>query len=277
MTPGRPLEGRRVAVTRPRTQQDRLRALLEARGASVLDFPVIRIDPPPSWEPLDAALAELDTYHWLVFTSRNGVDAFFDRLEHAGRDARSLGGRKVAAIGPATAAALRARGVRPDLVPDEHTSDGLLRAFKACRWCRGMRVLHPRAAAAPPDLPRGLEALGLTVRVVPAYVTVRDGAGAAATLEALRSGAVHAVTFTSASTVEHALGALAEAAGDPGGAREALGRAACVAIGPVTAAALRRAGLEPARVAAAATLEGLVAAVEEALGVPGPPAAGGPA
>ena len=125
----RPLSGRRVLVTRPRPQAARLTALLEAYGAEAVALPTIRIGPPEDWAPLDEAIRSLAAFRWVVFTSVNGVAAFRERLGHAGLDARSLAGRRVAAIGPETAEALRRAGIEADLVPAEYRAEGLVDAL----------------------------------------------------------------------------------------------------------------------------------------------------
>ncbi|MCJ7671658.1 MAG: uroporphyrinogen-III C-methyltransferase, partial [Acidimicrobiia bacterium] len=138
----RPLFGKRIVVTRAREQASELRLQLEALGAEVLELPAIRV------EPVDFVLPALGGYSWLVFTSANGVRAFFERgLDAAGLDARALGGLRLAAIGPGTAAALEARGLRPDLVPDRFVAESLLEGFPAPAT-PGERVLRARAEQA---------------------------------------------------------------------------------------------------------------------------------
>ncbi len=264
----RPLFGRRVVVTRAREQQSALRGRLGDLGAQVLEFPVIRIEPPADVGPLAGAVARLAEFHWIVFTSPNGVAGFWDRLAAAGLDARALAGARLGAVGPGTADALAARGVRADLVPGRYETLALAEALRG-RVCRGMRVLLPRAAEAPDHLTRALAGLGVEVEEVPAYRTVMDGANAAAVRSALAEGTVDAVTFTSSSTVRNFFAALAP--GTPAGGEPArlLGGVATVCIGPVTATTLREYGIEPAAVASPSTIDGLVEAVVRAVGTSG--------
>jgi len=223
-----PLLGKRILVTRPRAQAGRLATLLEASGAEVVTFPTIAIEPPEDWGPLDAAIRALGTYRWALFTSVNGVAAFRARLAHAGLDGRSLAGRRVAAIGPQTADALRRAGIEPELVPDEYRAEGLLRALGP-RLERGDRVLVVRAAEAREVLPRELEAQGHPVTVVPAYRTVLAEHGGERILALLRSGRLDAVTFTSPSTVGGFLALVGHAE-----AQRLLEDVVVAVIGPVT-------------------------------------------
>ena len=126
----RPLSGRRILVTRSRQQAGALSKLLRQRGAQPVELPVIDIRPVSDFTRLDRAISHLDRYQWAVFTSINGVEAFFARLNHLGMDTRSLGSTKIAAIGPATVAALAQRGIKPEYCPAEYTSAGLLAGFK---------------------------------------------------------------------------------------------------------------------------------------------------
>ncbi len=231
----RPLFGRGVVITRPEAQAGELAALLRARGASVIHFPVIRIAPPESWERLDQAFDKLATYNWIVFTSANGVSSFFRRLRERGMDIRELKGIRIATIGPATAAAVERLGIRVDLVPEEFISEGVVRAF-AGEDLRGCRVLLPRAEEARDVIPAGLAELGASVDVVTAYRTVRSDRDAAELLPLFADGKVDVITFTSPSTVTHFLAIMGPDFRLPAGVRTAC-------IGPVTAAAARKAGL----------------------------------
>ena len=225
----RPLSGRRVLVTRPRPQAARLTALLEAYGAEAVALPTIRIGPPEDWAPLDEAIRSLAAFRWVVFTSVNGVAAFHERLGLAGLDARSLAGRRVAAIGPETAEALRSGGIEADLVPAEYRAEGLVDALVP-RLGRGDAVLLVRAAEARDVLPRELEARGSRVAVVPAYRTAFAGEGAGDVLRLLEARRIDAVTFTSSSTVRGFVALLAPAA-----APRLLDGVVVAAIGPITA------------------------------------------
>jgi uroporphyrinogen III methyltransferase/synthase len=224
----KPLFGKRILITRAREQASAFAQRLEAAGAEVVEFPAIQIEPPESWKPLDASIGRLREYQWVVFTSANGVRFFWDRLQRAGRDVRDLFGIVVCAIGPATAAALLDRGIRADLVPAEFKAEGLLEAMGDER-VRGKRILLARAAEAREVLPEELTRRGAIVDVVPAYRTVRNTANAEELRGLLRDGRVHAVTFTSSSTVRYFL----ELVGVE--ATQLLRGVVVASIGPITA------------------------------------------
>jgi len=243
------LTGRTVVVTRPAGEPSTLTDLLRAEGATVLEAPAIEILPAEDTGPLDDAVAELNEggFAWVVFSSPRAVDAACERMDALGlpRGMRAM----IAAVGPATAAALLEAGFHVHLVADPHTTDALADQFPAGRG----RVLLPRADIAPPGLEDVLSAKGWTpVRVV-AYRT-----GLSATLPdevawALDARRVDAVAFTSASTVRGFASLTPE-------------RPVAVAIGPVTARAAREEGFVVAAVAEPHTMEGLAAAVTSALG-----------
>lgn len=239
----RPLFGRRVVVTRARAQSSELGRLLEDLGARVVEVPVIRIDPPADGGAgLEAAARKVGSYAWVVFTSANAVAALLDRTP----DLRALAGVSLAAVGPATAAALESRGLVPDLVPERRQAEGLVAAFPPVSGSG--RVLFPRAAAGREALVDGLRGAGWEVDLVEAYQTARVPVDER-TCKEVR--AADAVCFTSSSTVA--------------GFVEACGRQACppvvVCIGPTTAAAARDAGLTVDAVASEQSIGGLVAAL----------------
>jgi uroporphyrinogen-III synthase len=230
-----------VVVTRPRASSDEAAKALRRLGAEVAFAPLIRRLPPRSWGPLDRALARLERYDAVAFASAAAVEALFRRAR-----GRLKSPPPAAAVGPATARALTARGWRPRVVAEDARAEGLARAL---RLPRGAKVLLPRAERGREALPRLLRAAGAKVDAVTAYRTVPDPAGRRALRRALRAGA-DAVCFASGSAV---------AAAGP------LGRAAAVAIGPTTAAALRARGVRPAAVADAPTPAALARAVLRAL------------
>jgi len=232
----KPLFGKRILITRAREQASAFGQRLEAAGAEVIEFPTIQIEPPESWEPLDAAVARIREYQWVIFTSANGVRFFWDRLRNAGRDVRDLFGIMVCAIGPATAAALLDRGIRADIVPAEFKAEALVDAVGSERM-RGARVLLARAAEAREVLPEELTRRGAVVDVVPAYRTVKNTANADELRTLLRDGKVDAVTFTSSSTVRYFL----ELVGDE--ATELLRGVVVASIGPITAETAARHGI----------------------------------
>jgi uroporphyrinogen III methyltransferase/synthase len=233
----RPLEGRTIVVTRAAAQAERFIQLLEAAGARVLAAPAIVIGPPPSWEPLDAALDALGSFTWVIFTSVNGV-AMVDRRLSSRRLAWSaLVGRRVAAIGPATADALAEHGVRVDLVPEEYRAEGLLERLRGV-VTPADHVLLPRAAQTRDVLVTGLRHLGAQVTEVAAYATRRGEGGATRLREALAAGTIDAVTFTSSSTARNFAELFTEDE-----RRDWLGHVTVASIGPITAATATEYGL----------------------------------
>ena len=251
----RPLLGKHILVTRARAQASALTEKLTALGAACVETPVIRIVPPADgYAALDAAIEELHTYHWLIFTSVNGVEHFFARLHHAGRDTRALGYAKVAAIGSATAKALHSYGIDADLVPEEFCAEAVVEALKPILPPRA-RILLPRAQEARDVLPESLREHGATVDVTPAYETVPELSGGEELAERLRNGEIDFVTFTSSSTVKnlvHQLGNITP-----------LQQVKIACIGPVTAETARSFALEPDIIAENYTIDGLVDTIRE--------------
>jgi uroporphyrinogen III methyltransferase/synthase len=247
-----PLFGRRVLVTRPAADADAFAAKLWEIGAEPVVAPTIAIGPPDDAAAAEAAVRAVRDYRWIVFTSQNGVAAFFDRLSADGGDARAFGDVKVAAIGPKTAERLVAHGIRPDFVPTKFISEEVAAGLLA-RTAAGDRILLFRAQEARDMLPESLRVAGRGVDVVAAYKTssVHDPAIAQAAERA------DIWTFTSASTVR------AFTENVPGAAR--LGASKTVAcIGPITAEAARELGLRVDVVADDFTVDGLIDALEGA-------------
>ena len=259
MTDRGPLAGRRIIVTRSRRQAGILSTLLESEGAVVVEFPTIRIAPPADYAAVDRAIARLDQYQWIVFTSQNGVAAFLGRLRARGVGLAALGRLRVAAIGPATAAALQAQGLRVDLAPAEFVAEALVGAFAGER-VEGARILLPRALEARRVLPEGLRARGATVDAVPVYQVETERGQDPETWRRLLDHAGDAVTFTSPSTVRN----FVEVVGSH--LPKAVAGALIACIGPVTAATARECGLQVGAVARDYTIPGLVAALRETLG-----------
>jgi uroporphyrinogen III methyltransferase/synthase len=253
-----PLFGKRVLVTRPEHSADGLATLLRDAGAEPVRAPVIRIAPPLDGAPLARAAREAATYDWIVFTSANGVAAFFDSLAAQSLDARALGTANVLAIGPATARALAIRGVRADLVPEEFRGEAAAAALIAVGDVKDRLVLLPRAEVARDALPDALRSAGARVDVVTAYRNVPVDEAARASLRALVvEGAIDIVTFTAPSTVRETLAVL----GDDG--VSLLARVTVASIGPVTTEAAMKAGVRVDVTARDYTSEGLVVALRE--------------
>lgn len=255
MTPARqPLTGLTVLVPRARDQASDFSALLRSRGAEPLEVPTIEIRPVAATDELDRAVEDLAAgqFDWVVLTSVNGVAAVRARAEASGRGPSALGAARVAAVGPATEAALRAWGVAPDLVPEVATTAALGHAFPAGPGA----VLLARADLANPELAVILRAKGWEATEVVAYHTVPLGRLDPAARRRLDGGEVDWVAFTASSTVE---GFLRGYGGPPPpGVRVA-------AIGPVTADTARSAGIPVATTATEHTIGGLVEAIEHAV------------
>ncbi|MHB8086333.1 MAG: uroporphyrinogen-III C-methyltransferase [Dehalococcoidia bacterium] len=250
----RPLSGRRILVTRSREQAGALSKLLVQRGAVPIELPVIDIQPITDFSGLDSAISHLDHFQWAVFTSINGVEAFFARLNHLKMDTRYLGGIKIAAIGPATVAALEQRGIKPEHCPAEYTSTALLAGFKN-RAVSGNKFLLLRADIADKDLARGIRGMGGTVQDIACYHTApASSSGKAA--EILSKGEIDMVTFASSSTVTNLVKALK-------GKKTLLKKVKIACIGPVTAETAIQSGLKVDIVATVHTIPGLVSAIED--------------
>jgi uroporphyrinogen III methyltransferase / synthase len=249
----RPLQGKRVLVTRARAQAEPLSAVLRAAGAVPVEFPAIRIEPAADYTALDDALRAVQRYDWAIFTSVNAIAHVERRLESLGLSWQALQQTAVAAIGPKTAHELRTRGVAVSYMPAEYVSTAIATGLPLAA---GQRVLLARADIADKRLVEGLRARGARVDEFVAYRTTLPRGGAGDLRARLAAHALDAVTFASSSTVRNLCAAL----GDDAAALLAPIVVAC--IGPVTAETARACGLEPRVVARAYTIEGLVAALE---------------
>ena len=249
-----PLAGKRIIVTRAREQASDFAEALRARGAEPIEFPLIKLVPPPDdYAALDASVVRGETYDWVCFASAPAVHAFLGRLRHADKDARALGGARIAAVGPATAEALGSYGLRPDFQP--HTQTGAALAEELPGDLETKNILVPRALEGDERMVEKLAAKGAVVDAVAAYQNVMDGAGAVRVRERLAEGTVDAVTFTSSSTVKNFIAALGETVLPPG--------VLVACIGPSTAqTATELLGRVPGIVADEHTLPGLLSALE---------------
>jgi len=247
-----------VVVTRTREQaSDLARQLLEL-GADVLEIPTIKIEPPANKDDLKDALIGLHEYDWVVFTSPNGVTTFFDYFFKAFDDLRDIGGVKIAAVGPATAAKLKELHLKVDAMPEEYVSSKIAKALTDYESIDNLRILLMRAEVANPELPKELETLGAIVDDVASYRTVpetEDLNGAAAKL---MEGGADWITFTSSSTVEnfHARFNLPEL-------KKQFPKMRIASIGPETTKTVKGLGLEPAVEAKPHNIDGLVKAISK--------------
>lgn len=235
----RPLWGKTVVVTRTREQAGRVSALLTAAGARCLEIPTIEIAPPDDFGPMDQALKQLAAYDWVIFTSVNGVAAFMRRLFEQGQDVRALGRAQLAAIGPATAQALRKFGLSADCVPQDFRAEGLAQALIP-RIKPGSRLLLARAQAAREVLPETLSLHGAQMDVAPVYQARRPPSIPPEAQPFLDQGAVDLFTFTSSATVHNFVALVGRER-----FQTLTARAATAAIGPITAATLGEYGVNP--------------------------------
>lgn len=247
------LAGRRILVTRGASQAPKLSEGLRALGADPIEVPVLEIRPPVSYEALDAALRNLDSYDWLVLTSANAVRAIAERARHLGIALDRQASLEVAAVGPATASEAKKSGFAVSLMPETYIAEGMIDLLK--QNAHGRRVLILRAAVARDVIPNALREAGAMADVIDAYRNVLP----AAAPEELRSAVaerIDAATFTSSSSATH----LAEAARLAEIAFPLAGVPA-VSIGPITSETLREIGWPPAAEASPHDIEGLIAAV----------------
>lgn len=256
----RPLFGRRIMVTRARRQSGALSDRLRRLGAAVFEFPTIEIVPPSDYGSLDRAAARAGQFDWIIFTSANGVACFIDRLWAQGRDLRDLKGPRLAAIGPATAESLERLRLRVEAMPEEYRAeavvDALARAAGGRDKLKGLRILLPRAKMARDVLPDELRRLGAEVEVVEAYRTILPEAPRGEAAALLERGEIHGIIFTSTSTVVN----FAEMFKDRDLAA-LVGKAAVICIGPITAEAAARCGLQPSIIPRQYTIPGLIEAL----------------
>jgi uroporphyrinogen-III synthase len=251
------LAGRRILVTRGARQASALSDGLAALGATPVEVPVIEIRPPASYEPMDAALRNLEVYDWLILTSANAVRAFTERAAHLGIELPRKARLNVAAIGPATAAAARKLNLEVSIIPESYEAESLVVALKS--RTAGKRVLLARAAIARNIIPDALRETGAIVDIVDAYQNALPDA-APEQLRLALAEPIHAVTFTSSSTVTH----LAEAA-----RRAALPfpfpGVPAISIGPITSQTLRDLHWPPAAEGDPSEIPGLIRAVVRVL------------
>ena len=251
----RPLSGKRILVTRARHQASALSQLLVEHGALPIELPAIDIKATDNTGELDRAISNLKQYHWIIFTSVNGVAAFWQRLHELMLDSRALSELKIGAIGPATAGVLETRGIVPDCVPEIYTTEGIV-AGLGNQDIRGQRFLLPRADIADKELVRGINRLGAEVNEVVAYRTVPVTEALVRAKQKLLIGEIDVIIFTSSSTVSNLVTAISEET-------LAINSAKVACIGPKTADTANRAGLKVDILAGEQTIAGLVTAIED--------------
>lgn len=247
----RPLWGKRIVVTRTRQQAGALSAKLRTLGADVYELPTIRIEPPTDEREFTTSVVHAHQYDWLVFTSPNGVSAFFDKFFELRKDARELGNPKIAAIGPATASKVREYRFDVDLQPKEFVAEAVVAAFEEQGSIENLTILIARAEKARDVLPDALTKLGAIVDVVPVYRTVPETDDVSGGIARFKAEGADLITFTSSSTAEnfHALGLPW-----PEGMKTA-------SIGPITSNTMRELGMAVNIEAKDYDIPGLVAAI----------------
>ncbi|GHU98483.1 uroporphyrinogen III methyltransferase [Deltaproteobacteria bacterium] len=255
----KPLFGRSMVVTRACEQASGLADALGSLGAEVIQFPTIAIRPTPDFTEMDAAVARLSEYGWVIFTSMNGVRHFFMRLAAAGKDSRALAGCKVAAIGPATAIALAGCGITADFVPKHYVAEGVLKGLHTATSgsLAGVRILLPCAAKSRDVLPKELAKAGALVDMAKAYITLPAASRKDEMLARIKIGALDCVTFASSSTVENFLALI------PAELLKKHPEIRLAAIGPVTKKTLQKHGLDCHISPAEYTIPALVEAVKQ--------------
>jgi uroporphyrinogen III methyltransferase/synthase len=267
----RPFFGKRIVVTRTREQASQLSRQLIERGSDVLEIPTIRIVAPKKREPLVEALAGLSAYDWAIFTSPNGVNAFFESFLKAFPDLRDLGAIRIAAVGPATAAKIRELHLQVDLMPEEYVASKIAGALAKYESIENLRILLLRAEVANRDLPKLLEDKGAIVDDVACYRTVAETEDPTGTAARFQEEGADWITFASSSAVEHFHARF--------NLIEVLKRFPMIqiaSIGPETSKALVGIGMKPSVEARVHTIDGLVQALEDVAAKVVKPGATGP-
>ena len=254
----RPFQNKTILVTRSASQSTAFCTRLQQLGAAVVEMPTLEIVPPSSWAELDAAIAALSDFQWLILTSANGVNYFMDRLLHHGKDARSLSNLRIAVVGRKTATTLKAKGLCPDFIPPDFVADALVEHFPGAADLSGTHILCPRVESGGRDiLVNQFRARGATVTEVPAYQSRCPDSLNPQVLAALRNQTIDMITFASSKTVGYFCDLVQQAWEDPNWQTQ-LDPVAIASIGPQTSktcqARLGRVDVE----AKEYTLEGLI-------------------
>jgi len=247
----RPLSGKRIVVTRTRKQASALSKKLRVLGAQVVELPTIRIEPPTDLREFAELVQDAHVYDWIVFTSANGVEAFFEIFFKLYNDTREIGGARIAAIGPATAQRVKEFHLHIDLQPEEFVAEAIVKEFRKRGGIENLRILVVRAEKARDVLPKELSVSGAIVDEALAYRTVSETRDTTGARRQLAKGGADLITFTSSSTVENFL---ALGLPWPKGMQVA-------SIGPITSKTARDHGLKIAIEARRHDIDGLVEAI----------------
>lgn len=264
LTPSLPLTGKTVLVTRSAGQSSHFSYLLQQEGAEVIEMPALVITPPSSWDELDHAIAQLYNFDWLILTSSNGVEYFFERLHAQGKTNRALGTVQIAVVGKKTAASLKAHGLEPDFIPPNFVADSLVEHFP--EPLEGKSILFPRVESGGRDvLVKEITAQGAEVTEVAAYESGCPAQMAPAAKTALQQQRIDIITFASSKTVKHFVQLLETSLpGDAQGlpiAQSRLENVCIASIGPQTSITCRQLLGRVDVEAQEYTLEGLIQAI----------------
>lgn len=251
----KPLFGKRILVTRARSQASVLAEKIETLGGEPWEFPTIEIVEPDDFTPLDNAIAEIESYDWLIFTSVNGVQAFMNRMRRLRKDIRNLNNIKIVAIGPKTREEIEKYGIFCEFMPEEFVAEAIIEVFRG-EEIKGKKVLLPRADIARKVLPDTLRSMGANVNEVTAYRTVVGEGNTGELLKMLEERRIHVLTFTSSSTVKNFVKKLGSA-----NISGLLQGVAVACIGPITSATARELGLNVDIEATEYTIDGLIDAI----------------
>lgn len=251
----RPLFGKRVLVTRSRSQASVLSEKIESLGGEPWEFPTIEITDPDDYGPMDQAIDDIGRFDWLILTSVNGVQYFFDRMRLKKKDIRSLKGIKICAIGPKTREEIEKYGIFCEFMPEEFVAEAIIEGLKD-EAMAGKKVLLPRADIARKVLPDTLRAMGAEVTETVAYKTISGAGNAELLKEMLEGKRIHILTFTSSSTVKNFVKKL-----DAANLTELLQGTVVACIGPITANTARELGLKVDIEAKEYTIDGMLAAI----------------
>jgi uroporphyrinogen III methyltransferase/synthase len=233
-----PLAGKKILITRAREQSSDFAIKLEKLRAEVIEFPTIEIVPPLHWGEVDRAIGQLKSYDWIIFTSANGVNFFWQRVKERRKNLPLPSSLKVCAIGPATAHRLKEKRVSVHYIPKEFIAESILEGFEKM-FIKGKRILLARAKKARDVLPKGLRKMGAEVDVVAVYRTVRPRGGSKRLRRLLTEGKIDVIAFTSSSTVNHFAELLKKE-----DLKKLLKGIAIACIGPVTARTAKEWGLK---------------------------------
>jgi len=256
-----PLSGKKILTTRAHDQSSEFATRLRNLGAEVIEYPTIEIVPPTTWEGLDRAIDQLKSYDWIIFTSANGVNFFWQRLTDKGKNNRLPSSLKICAIGPATAKQLKKKGIGIDYIPKEFVAEGILKGFEKM-MIKGNRILLARAKKAREILPKGLRKMGAEVDVVEAYRTVRPRGATKRLKQLLTVDKPDVITFTSSSTVNHFVELFKTE-----DLKKLLKGIVIACIGPVTAQTAERLGMKVQIQPQQYTIPGLTQAISKYFGM----------